>query len=206
MFGSSFNVPSTAEGLLRTILSQTDLPSVGCGTVQFRSGWCVHALGKTRNYALDSVCQKFCFPRVPFQTVPVLFGLMMTFSRPFEEDSRALPLSAPFPYPLLPPPPPPPPQEIDIVMSLGLSPRPVSRASQQFRSYDVHAICEGCGFTRQLHHGFPYRRKTNTCLSLFEAVMSGRQASNRRVEDVDLNELCWHLSSRNNQSSQPRLP
>ena len=141
------------------------------------------------------------FPFRQFQCCSDWWWPFLVLSRKIVERFLCLLLSPTPSSPLLPPP-----QEIDIVMSLGLSPRPVSRASQQFRSYDVHAICEGCGFTRQLHHGFPYRRKTNTCLSLFEAVMSGRQASNRRVEDVDLNELCWHLSSRNNQSSQPRLP
>ena len=68
-----------------------------------------------------------------FETVPVFVSLTMALSRPFKEDSLALPL---FHASLL--------QAIAGVMSLALSPQAVSQASQHFRSFEKQATCEGC--------------------------------------------------------------
>ena len=101
------------------------------------------------NSVLDGICvlRKFhmrstlsidisSFPIVAFETVPMLIRLPMSLSRPFKEDSQALPpcLS------LL--------QAISGVISLALCLQLVSQAPQHFRSSEKQATCEG-RFARQ---------------------------------------------------------
>ena len=130
MFGFSFNVPSAAEGHLRTILSQTDYcPTFSWlhyTTVQFRmmstpsrenSQLCAPLRQSEIMFPQSSLSNSSSVVRIDvdlFSSFGLMmafsrpsgiddglfssFGLMMAFSRPFEEDSRALPLSAPL-YP-----------------------------------------------------------------------------------------------------------